>query len=506
MSQARNFIASLFAPKASDIAYTAGNMLVISFILRADSYKQGHPDGYPKSVKRRVVGMSAYGEARGGEGSIVAFGAQMWAKKMMNIRITKKDIDDAEAFCLAHFGRQLFNRKAWEKIVTEYNGYVPLIIRCVPEGTVMRPGLPIYTVTCLDEDLFWLAQFIETSILRGIWYPTTIASYDYDIKKEIKRLYELSGADLGLLVFALHDFGARGVSSGETAEIWGAAHLVNFMGSDTIEGILAANLYYKEQMAAYSVAATEHSIECSFKLDVEGEMEYLRNTIKQYFAPGAIISIVIDGKDVYRCAQALCCDPELKQLIIELSKIGGKVVFRPDSGDMMETVPRILQLQEAAFGSTVNAKGFKKVNCVGIIQGDGIDRRGLAIKSLLGKIIAMGYAADCVIFGSGGGLLQSVTRDDKKFAQKASAILVRYEDGSEEWEGIAKDPVTDPGKKSKEGVMTTVRSRMTGELSAARLDQFELNEEFEDIMILIYYYGQFFNETTLAQVRERASV
>ena len=36
----------------------------------------------------------------------------------------------------------------------------------------------------------------------------------------------------------------------------------------------------------------------------------------------------------------------------------------------------------------------------------------------------LGYAADVVIFGSGGALLQKVNRDTLKFAQKACAILV----------------------------------------------------------------------------------
>lgn len=44
--------------------------------------------------------------------------------------------------------------------------------------------------------------------------------------------------------FKLHDFGFRGVSSVETAGIGGAAHLVNFKGTDTIPGILLSRKYY----------------------------------------------------------------------------------------------------------------------------------------------------------------------------------------------------------------------------------------------------------------------
>jgi len=150
-----------------------------------------------------------------------------------------------------------------------------------------------------------------------------------------------------------------------------------------------------------------------------------------------------------------------------------------------------------AFGFNLTSTGHKQIKHVGIIQGDGVDHA--AIEAVLDLIIGLGYSADCVIFGSGGALLQKVNRDTLKFAQKACALLINGE-----WHGIAKDPVTDHGKKSKEGVLTTVRSRITGELMAARLDTGPLNSEFEDIMTLIYHTGTLYNETTLAEVRERA--
>lgn len=487
-------IGALFAPKASDVSYVSEDELVISLICRTDSYKFTHPFAYPRN---KIKGMSAYGTARvSPRETIIPFGMQILLKKYFTKRITMEHIDAAEKFAIGHFGRPLFARKDWEKVVTEYDGFLPLIIRTVREGMPIRGGHPLYSVTCLDEDLFWMASGIETILLRGNWYTTTIATLDYQIKRDIQHLYEVSGGDLGLLPFSLHDFGGRGVTCGEQAENGGAAHLVNFMGSDTVEGILAANFYYRHTMSAFSVAATEHSVECSFGLDSKGEREYLIHVLKNVAVPGSIISIVIDGKDVYRAAEVLCTDPEIKELIIALGKSGGKVVFRPDSGDMMETVPRILRMQEMAFGSVVNSKGFRKINYVGVIQGDGIDRQGMAIKALLGKIMSMGFSADNVIFGSGGGLLQGVNRDTLKFAQKASAILV---DG--EWVGIAKDPITDPGKKSEEGVLTLAQSRMTGQLMTARLDAGPLNEEFEDVHVLVYHCGTLYNEITLDEVR-----
>ena len=203
---------------------------------------------------------------------------------------------------------------------------------------------------------------------------------------------------------------------------------------------------------------------------------------------------VSDSYDIFNACENIY-GRELRDMILQRD---GVTVIRPDSGDMMEVIPRILRMQEMAFGTTLTDKGYKQIKHVGIIQGDGVDHA--AIEAVLDMIIEMGYSADCVIFGSGGALLQKVNRDTFKFAQKACALLI-----SGEWRGIAKDPVTDHGKKSKEGVLTIVRSKMTGELMTARLDQAPLNSEFEDVHTLIYHLGTLYNETTMAEVRSRAS-
>jgi nicotinamide phosphoribosyltransferase len=67
------------------------------------------------------------------------------------------------------------------------------------------------------------------------------------------RAGKTSDDPAGQLSFKLHDFGARGVSSGESAGLGGMAHLVNFMGTDTMEALLAARRYYGAEMAGFSI-------------------------------------------------------------------------------------------------------------------------------------------------------------------------------------------------------------------------------------------------------------
>jgi nicotinamide phosphoribosyltransferase len=133
------------------------------------------------------------------------------------------------------------------------------------------------------------------------------------------------------------------------------------------------------------------------------------------------------------------------------------------------------------------------------MYGDGVDR--LNMLTMTGNVLAMGYTADVVVFGSGGALLQKVNRDTYKFAQKGSILF--FEDGTSL--GIAKDPVTDHGKKSKEGLMTAARDKRNGEIVAARLDLGPLPDYLEDLHVLMYHTGRFYNKTTADEVRGRAA-
>ena len=52
---------------------------------------------------------------------------------------------------------------------------LPVVIRALPEGTVVPPGTPLFTVESTDEAVPWIANFLETR-LSHLWYTTTVAS------------------------------------------------------------------------------------------------------------------------------------------------------------------------------------------------------------------------------------------------------------------------------------------------------------------------------------------
>ena len=467
-------------------------ILAQNSILKIDSYKLSHPFVYEDGI----TGMFSYNEARIKGETIVPFGTQMWVIKNLLKPITKDDIDEAEAFAASH--GEPFPRELWERVLNEHSGFFPVKIRIVPEGMRIPSQEIVSSCECDIPGLFSLSSNLETSMQRGLWYPTTIASNDYKNWRAIRRYAAETADSYDLVPFSLHDFGARGVSSGETAEIGGAAHLVFFQGSDTIEGIRAVNFYYNHKMAGNSVPASEHTVQCSFGSTPWEQRRYLEKMITTYAKPGCIVSIVADGYDIFREAKQLC---DLKDMIIAS---GAKIVIRPDSGDPRDVIPKVLEILEEGFGTDINTKGYKVLKHVGILQGDGVDYE--AMVEILELVTHLGFSSSNIVFGSGGGLLQRVNRDTYKFAQKASAIKVNGE-----WKPIYKNPVTDPGKASKSGRLTLVRNMKTGQFKTVNIDT-ELvkyvENGWEDVMITIYngvnHPGKLLHFDDLETIRKRA--
>jgi nicotinamide phosphoribosyltransferase len=418
------------------------------------------------------------------------FGLQMFLKKALDDfwPLSYFDIDEAK-YNLTRHGEP-FDPEPWNYLVDEHGGHLPITIYAVPEGLPMPSRLPLVRIECEDPKLFWLPMFLETDLQRAVWYPSSVASQDHANYLVIRRHWNDTCDNLDLMRFALHDFGGRGVTCSEQAEIGGAAHLVHFDGSDTLEGILAANQYYNTEMAAFSVPASEHSVQCAWGPAYQSQ--YLEHVLDTYAKEGAIVSIVIDGYDTMREAATLCT-----QFGDKIKQSKARIVFRPDSGDPRHIVPEILKMQARVFGTTPTKKGYHVVNNVGVIQGDGIDTQ--MIDEILSAVADAQFAACNVVFGSGGALLQKHNRDMFGFAQKASAIK-RF--GS--WQGIYKDPVTDIAKASKAGRLATYQSRMNNEFICSALDPSEMDSEWAPVMRKVFENGELFINEPLETIRARA--
>ena len=389
--------------------------------------------------------ISSYIEARGSDDpdykASVFFGLQMFIKEYLLNPITIEDVDEAKEIIEAH--GLPFNYDGWKYIVDEYAGMLPITIEAVPEGTVVALRNVLVQVRNTDPFVPWLTSFIETALLRGIWYPTTVATNSWTIKQYIKEYAEKTGSDIDVS-FKLHDFGARGVSSGESAGIGGVSHLVNFMGTDTVEALVYARRYYNSDMAGFSIPASEHSTMTVWGTD--NEVGAYRNMLKQFAKPGKMVAIVSDSYDIYWAVDKIW-GGELKQDLIDS---GATIIIRPDSGDP-EWVPiNVIEILMERFGFTYNKAGFKVLpSCIRVIQGDGINKK--SIKNILINMYDNDIAIDNIAFGMGGALLQGINRDTLQFAMKANSITIN---GVEQ--DVYKKPVTDDSKSSKAGIQDLV--------------------------------------------------
>lgn len=451
-----------------------------NIVLNSDSYKYSQWVQYPEGTEY----VYSYIESRGGKyDQLVYFGLQAFLREYMTTPVTRPMVEQAKVIIEAH--GEPFNYDGWMYIVNVHGGKLPVEIKAVDEGTVMHQKNILVSIVNTDPKCYWLTSFLETALLRAIWYPTTVASNSYVSKTIIAHFLEKNG-DPGLIDFKLHDFGARGVSSLESAALGGMAHLINFMGTDTVSGVLAAMEYYDAPVVGFSIPAMEHSTVTSWGR--ENEVKAYRNMLKNYAKPGALLACVSDSYDIYEACKKW--GTELKD---EVVNSGAVVVVRPDSGDPVQVVNDCLKILDKYFGHTVNAKGYKVLNNVRVIQGDGIDHT--MIRAILTVMDMNGYSADNVAFGQGGALLQMVNRDTLEFAMKCSAAMI---DGK--WVEVYKDPVTSQMKKSKKGRLMLV----TDESGKFITKVLEHGKDIVDHLTRRFMDGTLYNETTFDQVRARA--
>ena len=455
-----------------------------NLILNTDSYKMSHYLQYPQGAEF----VSSYIESRGGVyPETVFFGLQIFLKQYLSKPISLADIDEADAICVAH--GVPFNREGWLYILNQYQGYLPLEIEAVAEGTQVPTGNVLAQVINTDPQCAWVTSYIETALLRAIWYPTTVATVSKNCQKIIARYLQETADNLNGLPFKLHDFGARGASSDESVAIGGLAHLVNFMGTDSMSAIVAGRRYYAADMAGFSIPAAEHSTITSWGRD--GETRAYANMLKQFAGPNKLVAVVSDSYDIWNAIDNIW-GGELKA---EVEATGGTLVIRPDSGEPVEVVPLAVEKLMDKFGYSINSKGYKLLPpCVRLIQGDGVC--AASIEAILAEMKKRGLSADNVAFGMGGELLQKVNRDTQKFAMKASAICIKGE-----WRDVYKDPITDQSKRSKKGRLALIKEK--GIFKTVLRDQITADE---NQLRTVFKNGQLLVDLTFDQVRENAAV
>ena len=451
-------------------------MIENNICLLTDSYKVTHHYFYPKGTQK----IYSYLESRVGAefNKTIFYGLQYIIKKYLQGKVvTQEKIDEADKLIASHIGEGIFNKNGWEYILDEHNGYLPIEIKAVSEGTPVDVGNALMTVENTDDKSFWLVNYLE-SLLLQVWYPSTVATLSAEVRKLANFYLEVTDS-----------FGYRGATSTESAMLSGSAHLLSFSGTDTIPALTIPENYYNDtDLYGFSVQATEHSVMTS--LGPEGEFDQIINVIDN--AKDGVLSMVIDSYN-YRnfLIEAGRSGSVLNEAILNfLDGENNKVVFRPDSGEPVSTTIDCLNLLSEGFGFHLTQHGYKVFDLnIGLLWGDGLNYQ--KIRDILFAMKSNNWAAENIIFGMGGGLHTAVNRDTQRNAFKCSAQL---RDGV--WHDIFKNPL-DPSKKSKTGRFKLIKNGNS-------FKTVSIDSEGEDYLKTVFKNGKLLIDDKFSNIQARA--
>ena len=430
-------------------------------------------------------------------------------------------------------------------------GYLPLKVKALKEGTFVPYGVPITTVVNTKPlngaVVDWLVNYLETIQQAESWQFPTSATLSFEFRKNShKWVSETDPENMWLIDYMNHDFSMRGQQGKSAIVNSGLGWAFCSKGSDTLPVIPASRKYYDEPLddvCINSVMASEHAIMCSltgfFMKNSDGDWNKVADFEYEMFVyllkkfPSGTLSLVMDTWDLWRSIEVYC--RKAKDIIMARD---GKLVIRPDSGNPVDIIcginsnPRlsgdvkyfedlndlatkgtdkrsfgnarinksefkgVIELLWDIFGGTTNYKGYKVLDShIGAIYGDSItlDRQTRIYERLAYKK----FASTNIVLGVGSYSLAMVSRDTHGFAQKATYIEVNGLNIE-----VFKDPVTSVGtnKKSAKGLMT-VSHDINGDYKM--IDQVDWNTEDKGELQVIFKDGEFYNQTTLTEIRER---
>ena len=475
-------------------------------VLLTDSYKQSHKRQYPEGTTLIYSNMTPRSSRVSCVDKVVFFGLQYFIKEYLIRQFNENFFNLPKKEVIRRFNRTLTNHlgSCDSTHIEQLHdlGYLPICIKALPEGTETPLKVPMVVLYNTHPDFFWFTNSIESILSNILWMPCTSATTALRYRRVFESFAEKTGADKSFIPFQGHDFSFRGMTSLESACTSGSAHLLSFLGTDTIPALdLLENYYGANQdsdLIGLSVCASEHSTQtlCALnETETPDDAIYLDRMLDIY--PSGIFSIVADGFDFWKFMTDVL--PSRKDRIMSRD---GKVVTRPDSGDPVKIIcgdpdSTIECVRKGAietlwdtFGGTLTDKGYKVLDShVGLIYGDSITPERQV--EILSKLEQKGFASSNVVLGVGSFTYQYVTRDTYGFAMKATFAVVNGKQIE-----IYKDPKTDDGTKKSARGLLRVNSDFT------LTDRVSWSEE-GGLLEPVFLDGKLVKDQSLSEIRTR---
>lgn len=483
-------------------------------LLLSDTYKQTHDRQYPEDLEKLVSYWTPRKSMLKKQDKMIFFGLQAFIKKYLVEEFNDffsapldKVIEEYMFYMDIQLGRGNYDTK---KIVDLHNlGYLPLEIRAMPEGSYVNMGVPCIELTNTVSGFGWLVQWVECLLQVELWAPSGYATIGKMYLEIAKKFYSETVDDNISPKTAMADFGMRGMSCLEDSIKTSSSWLLSFDKTSTIPALS----YIKDMYAAtpsretygYGAVSTEHSVMgANYALDGD-EITFVKKLLTQLY-PETSFSMVSDTYDYWNMIENIL--PQCKN---EIMNHKGKMLVRPDSGDIIEISIKTVEKLWDIFGGTINSKGYKVLDPhIGIIYGDGCTMHN--VTKILTILKEKGFAANNIYFGVGAFCFHGIFEDDRLvvLTRDTFGIAMKATWGSipsQSFE-IFKDPKTDTSKlkKSHRGCCS-ISEVLDSDLNVVR---YEVKDGFaspladsETCLKKVFLNGKIEKEYTFDEIRER---
>ena len=475
-------------------------------MLYSDSYKQCHPKMYPDNQEYLVSYLTPRKAMNKDFPKMVVYGVQPFIVDMMDAFDTffyetiEQVMYEYDHYIDAHLG---LGNVARDRIVELHElGYLPLEIRALPEGTVVDMGVPIVEMRNTHPRFAWLVQWVECLLQTEVWPMCAYATVGYEYHKVAEKWYSKTAPGANPFM-AMADFGFRGMSCLEDATRCSASWLLSFNKTSTIPALPYLDDYYSADCAKNGIGigavSTEHSVmAANFAIDGD-EISFVKRMLTEIY-PNTSFSMVSDTYDYWNMVDNII--PACKK---EILAHNGKLLIRPDSGDMVEITINTIEKLWNTFGGTVNEAGYKVLDPhIGLIYGDGCTLNKVA--EIYKLLAMMGFASTNVVFGVGAFCFHALfspdntftvlTRDTWGMAMKATWGMF----GGKEVP-IYKDPKTDNGLKKSQKGCCAIEYDVSSERFTCRDGFHEWVNDDDTLLLTVFEDGVMPKEQTFQEIR-----
>jgi len=476
-------------------------------MLSSDTYKQIHDRMYPAGLTKLVSYWVPRKSMLETQNKMVFFGLQAFIKEYLIeyfndnfFALTKDEVLELYTDSMdIQIGKENYDL---DKIIKLHGlRYLPLQIRALPEGVLVPMGVPCIEITNTHDDFAWLVQWIECILQVELWKPCCHATIGYMYRQIADKWYEKTVENIPSSM-ACADFGMRGMSCMDEATRCSASWLISFDKTSTIPAINYIDKYYsadcKNNKLGIGAVSTEHSV-MGANYSIDGnEVTFVKRLLNELY-PNTSFSMVSDTYDYWNMVNNIL--PQVKD---DVMNHNGKLLIRPDSGDIVDISIKTVEKLWEIFGGTVNSKGYKVLDPhIGIIYGDGCTLSN--VDTIWSELEKCGFAANCIAYGVGAfcfsaivenGELIVATRDTFGIAMKATYGVINGKKLM-----IYKDPKTDTSKlkKSHKGCCE-VYTNENGELMC-RDELLEMSNN--TLLKTVFEDGKLVKEDTFLDIRER---